>query len=401
MIRKTKPKPPVEEKPNDYSTSFVIESPYYADLFDKFLPGNFTPAHGLKKHNISGFVLNKYDLLTTLSAKNLESISSFPLFEFLRHLFVWKALFIGSTITEFCPLNFSKLEKFPAEDTSNKTTSLQNFFDLLDTIAEEKDIKINIIKDLPDIVKDTNEVPFVEAENFEYLQHFEKFAKANDYFKISGQALAYVPITFKSIDEWLNTRSSSRKQDLKRKFKKQDELIIKTLPIGNNYFADESFLANFYELYEEVFKQSEVHFDKLTYEFFKGFLCNKNIRGEVFLYYTKEDKPELKNNLLGVNICLIENNILIDKYIAMSYPLAREYNLYFVSWKVNLEYAIENKLKYYIAGWTDPKVKASLGAKFTQTCHYVKIISPITRMLFSPFKSYFEGDKNTLENLKK
>ena len=40
---------------------------------------------------------------------------------------------------------------------------------------QEKDIKINIIKDLPDIVKDTNEVPFVEAENFEYLQHFEKF----------------------------------------------------------------------------------------------------------------------------------------------------------------------------------------------------------------------------------
>lgn len=401
MIRKTKPKRPVEEPPNDYSSSFVIESPYYADLFDKFLPENFTPAHALRKHNISAFILSKYDLLTTLSAKDLENLRSFPLFELLHSLFIWKALFVGSTITEYCPLNFTKIEKFPSAERNNKTTSLQNFFDLLDDIADFNGIKINIIKDLPEIYKDTNEVPFVEAENFEYLENFEKVAEENDYFKIAGQALAYVPITFKSIDEWLNSRSASRKQDLKRKFKKQEELIIKTLPVGNNYFADDKFLEQFYELYEQVFEQSEIHFDKLTYEFFKGFLCNKKIRGEVFLYYTKEDNPELKNNLLGVNICLIENDMLIDKYIAMSYPLARDYNLYFISWKVNLEYAITHNLKYYIAGWTDPKVKASLGAKFTQTCHYVKIMSPITRFLFSPFKSYFEGDKNTLEDLKK
>ena len=35
-------------------------------------------------------------------------------------------------------------------------------------------------------------------------------------------------------------------------------------------------------------------------------------------------------------------------------------NLYFVSWMVNLEYALERGLRHYIAGWTDPGVKALL-----------------------------------------
>lgn len=45
--------------------------------------------------------------------------------------------------------------------------------------------------------------------------------------------------------------------------------------------------------------------------------------------------------LVGYNICLEHGGMLIDKYIGLRYPQARELDLYFVSWFVNLEHALE------------------------------------------------------------
>lgn len=64
---------------------------------------------------------------------------------------------------------------------------------------------------------------------------------------------------------------------------------------------------------------------------------------------------------------------------------------------MNLEYALQHGLKHYIAGWTDPEVKASLGAKFTFTRHAVYIRSPLLRTLIRRFSNSFEGDRSKLD----
>ncbi|MGJ7583396.1 GNAT family N-acetyltransferase, partial [Variovorax sp. RHLX14] len=79
--------------------------------------------------------------------------------------------------------------------------------------------------------------------------------------------------------------------------------------------------------------------------------------------------------------------------IGLSYPEARECNLYFVSWVLNLEYAIERGLTHYVAGWTDPEVKAQLGASFTFTRHAVYVRNPLLRWLARCFVSRFERDR--------
>lgn len=43
----------------------------------------------------------------------------------------------------------------------------------------------------------------------------------------------------------------------------------------------------------------------------------------------------------------------------------------FVSWGYNLDFCIRNNLKAFIAGWTDPEIKAYLGTEFTYTYHAV------------------------------
>ena len=63
-----------------------------------------------------------------------------------------------------------------------------------------------------------------------------------------------------------------------------------------------------------------------------------------------------------------------------------------MSWFVNLDYAVQQGLKFYIAGWTDPEVKAQLGAKFTFTRHLVWIQQPALRYVLGKFKHLFEAD---------
>jgi hypothetical protein len=64
---------------------------------------------------------------------------------------------------------------------------------------------------------------------------------------------------------------------------------------------------------------------------------------------------------------------------------------------VNLEYAMERGLRHYVAGWTDPEVKAQLGASFTPTRHAVYVRNPLLRALARRFSGHFEMDKQWLQ----
>lgn len=141
-----------------------------------------------------------------------------------------------------------------------------------------------------------------------------------------------------------------------------------------------------------MFRQSEIHFDLLSPDFFKSLLAGHAARGLVVIY-------RHEGALAAYNICLIHCDCLIDKYIGFRYPLARQLNLYFVSWLHNLELALSRGLKFYVAGWTDPEVKASLGASFTFTRHLVWIKNPILRRLMRHISGLFEADKKKLDSL--
>ncbi len=46
-------------------------------------------------------------------------------------------------------------------------------------------------------------------------------------------------------------------------------------------------------------------------------------------------RPEGK--LIGFNLLLHKNGMLLDKYLGMDYRLSRQHNLYYLSWRHNLE----------------------------------------------------------------
>ncbi len=310
-----------------------------------------------------------FDLLTTADDELKRKLLKIPGGAWLSKRLKLTTDFVGTTVTEYAVL--------PANiDAATLASQLRER-------AGQR--MLTIVKDLP---QDSPLLP--SADNADAKVLAQALSDAG-FIMVEGQALAYVPIDFASIEDYLARLSKSRRQNLKRKLKSRAQLIIQRIPTGDA-FADDARVDEYYALFDAVYAQSEIHFDKLTRSFFAALLRDASNHGIVFEY-----RDAASGDLLGWNLCFEHDGRLIDKYIGLSYPRAREANLYFVSWMVNLEYAIERGLTHYVAGWTDPEVKAQLGASFTFTQHAVFIRNPLLRALGRRFAGHFESDKQWSE----
>ncbi len=315
-----------------------------------------------------GFRMN-FDLLTTIDAKARQRITSFPGSQWIRHLLIWPTWFWGTTVTEYLPL--------PAHmDATTLLTSMLETW--------KRSSQLLIIKDIP------ARSPLLSGSDNLGAEELLRACNDAGFIQIAGQALAYVPLDFGSTDAYLALLSSGRRKDLQRKMRKRAGLQIRLIHTGCEQLNDPAFLAALYTLYLNVYRQSELHFDKLSAEFFTAVLTDASLHGRLFVYYSG-------GALIGFNLCFIHNGMLIDKYVGFSYPAARQHNLYFISWMENLSFALSQRLTYYVAGWTDPDIKAKLGAHFTFTQHAVYVRNPILRRILTKLSRHFEHDKAWFE----
>jgi predicted N-acyltransferase len=342
-----------------------LEPDALVNLFDAHPPQGFTTF--VTAPGIPAFVAS-FDLLTTADDALRRRVHALP---WASHWLPWlhiRTAFVGTTVTEYSLL--------PDCDAS--------FFlhDLRAKAGQEH--KLVIIKDIP------QRSPLLDVYTNTRAEQFVAVCREQDFLLVEGQALAYVAIDFDSIDTYLERLSTSRRKNLRRKLRKREDLQIDRVHTGDACFADDSVVNTYYALYLDVYQQSEIHFDLLTREFFAAMLRDARNHGISFEY--RRD-----GELIGYNLCFEHEGRLIDKYIGLRYPQARESNLYFISWFVNLEYALERGLKHYVAGWTDPQVKADLGASFTYTRHAVYIRNPLLRALARRFGAHFESDRQWSE----
>lgn len=311
----------------------------------------------------------RFDLLTTADTDFQQKIRHWLFFDWWQRFLHPLTCFIGTTVSEYAL--FSPQQ--PAQQLAKEI--LQSY---------GKKYPLLIVKDIP------QQSSLLNKEANEYANELILTLKQQGLIEVEGQALAWVPIDFQDINEYLGRLSYQRRKNFRRKLKTQTLVEISCLHSGDVCFQDEVVLEQYYQLYLNVYNQSDVHFDLLTRDFFRRLLQDGNNQARIFTYHYQQQ-------MVGYNICFVLNNMLVDKYIGFAYPLARELNLYYLSWFYNLEYAREQGLKFYIAGWTDPQVKASLGAQFTFTKHMVYVRNPVLRALLSKLSSRFEQDKNWQE----
>ncbi|MEN5016362.1 GNAT family N-acetyltransferase [Erwinia sp. Eh17-17] len=306
----------------------------------------------------------QFDLLTTAEPALRQRLAALPGYRRWRKWLTLNTCFIGATTSEYVCLPYSQQPEAVLRWIEAHCINKQ---------------PLTIIKDLP------LRSPLLSPSDNDYNLRLIAAARRRGFVCVEGQALAWVPIDFASVDEFLARMSHSRRRNIRRKLRSRDGLNIEVLKTGDVRFQDSVFRAQLYQQYLAVWHQSELHFDRLSANFFDHVLTDADSDGRLFCYWHQGE-------LAGFNLCYLYQRRLIDKYIGFDYALAPKFNLYFVSWFVNLEYALSEGLQSYVAGWTDPEVKASLGASFTFTCHLVRMRNPLLQRIFRYFSHYFESD---------
>lgn len=326
--------------------------------FERHPPAGFSP---IRAADGSPLFVAPFDLMTTADDALRRRVAGVPFASLLKRLLTPRTCFAGTTVSEY---SLFAVDSDPVAVAAGWAMSFGREHSLL------------IVKDL------AVDSPLTSLRDRAWTQRFVDAAREHGYILVEGQALAYVPIDFTSIDDYLGRLSASRRKNLRRKLRSRERMQVATVPTGEA-FASDATVDAFYALFENVYAQSEVHFDKLSRAFFAAVLRDPG--GHVFTY-------RVDGELIGWNLCYERDGKLLDKYVGFAYPASRELDLYFVSWFVNLEFALARGLRFYVAGWTDPAVKASLGARFHLTRHAVFVRQPLLRAVLRRFAHRFEAD---------
>lgn len=305
-----------------------------------------------------------FDLLTTADAPVRKRMLAAPGYRWWGRLLRWRTTFVGTTVSEYA--------LFPRDANAATLPGA-----LRQAIGKRQ--RLSVIKDIPSVS------PLLDDASNTWNQAFANACANEGFMLLEGQALAYVPIDFADEDEYLARLSSGRRKDIRRKLRRREQVEVDIMRCGDARFAADALVDQFYALYENVYAQSEIHFDRLSRDFFAAVLRDAAASGVIFVY-------RHEGAMIGWNICFVVDGKLIDKYVGFVYPAAREQNLYFTSWFHNLAWAREHGLTHYVAGWTDPEIKAYLGAKFTLTRHAIYLRNPLLRALARRLGRFFESD---------
>lgn len=306
-----------------------------------------------------------FDLLTTADDDLRRRVAAWPLHRWWSRLLRPRTCFIGTTVSEYA--------LFPQTDADTLVDEWMR------ELASQQPFLI--VKDIP------QESPLLDQASNSQARAIANGCERAGFVLLEGQALAWVPIDFESIDDYLARLSAARRKDIRRKLRARGALAIEQVPTGAPMFLDAAVRDAFYALYLEVFAQSEIHFDRLSRAFFDALLQDADSGGIVFTY-------RHEGRLIGWNLCFVVGEALVDKYVGFAYPAARDHNLYFVSWMHNLEFALQHEMCCYVAGWTDPEIKAYLGARFTFTRHAVRPRSRLLRAALRRLSGRFESDRS-------
>ncbi len=346
----------------------ALEPQSLIDAFLEHPPQGFLVQTLLSGAPVPHGFLAKLDLFTAMDAgirRRVAALRRNGLFDaFCQKCLTPRVFFLGTTVSEYCWLPHD-LE--PGE-----------FAAILHAEVENIPGKFCIVKDLP------VDSPFLSPSENATARKLAEALQKQGFVRVDGQALAYLPIDFAGMEEYLARLSKERRKDFRRKMKLGQPLRVEELKTGGPRFTAD-FCGQLYALYEHVYQMSDVHFDKLTLAFFRQ-VFQQNGAGIVFVYYREE-------TVIGFNLCYVMGENLVDKYWGFSPMEAREHALFFNSFFYNIGYCLRHGLRQYIVGWTAAKAKASLGCHFTHTCHLVYAKNPLLRALLRMGKAAFAADK--------
>lgn len=262
-------------------------------------------------------------------------------------LLEWRLLGVGSPFTESCPLAVHpRLSRTEADAAVTRLTGG------IEEEARRRGAAMIAFKDLS------------EAD----MTRFGPALRAAGYVAIESLPLAVLDLEdTRNEDEYLARLSAATRKDIRRKLKRAGRVDVEWRS------SIEGLEGEIAALYEATRAQSNVHygdFEELPEGYFER--ISRNMGGRVaFACY------RIDGTLAAFNMLFIESERVIDKFLGMRYPLAREHDLYAISWMENVRFCQRIGRRYLQTGQTAYASKLRYGSSLRPLTLMVKHRNPV------------------------
>jgi hypothetical protein len=176
---------------------------------------------------------------------------------------------------------------------------------------------------------------------------------ADGYGRLGSLPVAVLDLPFTDEAGYLASLSASTRKDIRRKLAKADAVRIE---MRHDIAGIETVIA---ELYESTRLNSGLDYgdlEALPPGYFGAVADALGERAVFVLYW-------VGSTLAAFNLLLVETDRVIDKFLGMRYPLAREHNIYAVSWMTNVRFCIERGIAALQSGQTAYASKLRFGSR--------------------------------------
>ncbi|HRD75677.1 MAG TPA: GNAT family N-acetyltransferase [Hyphomicrobiaceae bacterium] len=271
-------------------------------------------------------------------------------------------LCLGSPLADRCHLGLD-----PALTPGERDAVMAALLTGLDAEAARHHARVVAVKDLTGRDGETLGAPF----------------KREGFTRIASLPVAVLELPFADEGAYLASLSSATRKDIRRKLKSSGDLRIET---RSSIAGLEAEIAS---LYEETRRQSGVdygEFEGLAPSYFPAVSVHLGERAQWMLYW-------LGDRLIAFNLLLVGDERVIDKFIGMRYPEAREHNLYAVSWMANVRFCLARGIRRLQTGQTAYSSKVRFGSALEPMLVFARHRIGVVNALFKMFGPRFAFDK--------
>lgn len=282
----------------------------------------------------------------------------------LPGLVVWRLLGLGSALAERCHVAVR-----PGLTGAVRDRALDALLTLLEQEAKRRKARLIAFKDLA-------------APEAAWLA---PSLAARSYAAVTSLPVAALDLTGKTGEAaYLDSLSAGTRKDIRRKLKASGALVR-----IDHRTAIDDLLPRIEALYESTRDHSQLSygdFEELPKGYFGAVSRALGERAHFVLYWVGD-------RLAAFNLLLLEPGRVIDKFLGMEYPLARDHNLYVLSWMENVRFTLNSGRTLLQSGQTAYASKLRFGSMLQPSTNLVRCRGALLNLILRRVAPYLAFDR--------
>jgi predicted N-acyltransferase len=205
--------------------------------------------------------------------------------------------------------------------------------------------------------------------------------KEAGFARLPSMPMTRVRLNFTSFEDYLSRAlSRNTRSQLRRKFKETEQRAKLEMRVVSDITP---YIDEIFPLYLGVYERSSLRFEKLTPDYFRQ-IAQRMPDKALFFLWLDEGK------IAAFNYCTIHDGCICSEYLGFDYNIAFDLNLYYITFRDVMNWAIANKCERWYSTALNYEPKFRLRQELVPLDLYVRHTSPVVNFIMKRVLPYLE-----------